>query len=98
MQGEAGRLLQIGWIVEQHPLNDRQRKRSVRDQLIVKLSEAKARAFCVAITAEQSHDLPLPCHVADLLRRIRSGAGGFAGGSLAIESAAVHEIFNRLVE
>src|SRR5437762_11472551 len=65
------RSFQIGGIVEQDPLLDRERQRSVGDEIVVELPEPEARSFGVAIAAEKSHDLPLADHVADLLRRDR---------------------------
>src|SRR5437870_1142871 len=98
MQFQSRRRLEIRWIIEQDPLMDRYRKRSAGDQIVVKLAETKGGTFRVAITTEESHDLPFAGDVADLLRRIDGCAGRFAGRRFAIESAAFHEVFDRLIE
>src|SRR5438270_391067 len=98
MQREARRLLEIRWIVQHDPLDDRNRKRAARDEIIVKLSEAEGGAFRFAIAAEELHDLPFADDIADLLRGIGSSAGSFAGRRFAIESAALHEVLHRLIE
>src|SRR5437867_13316189 len=64
----------------------------------MKLTKAEARAFRIAVLAEQAHDLPLPRHIADLLRRIGSRSRGFARCRLTIETAPFHEVLDRLIE
>src|SRR6266513_4603994 len=98
MQCQAGCLLQIRRIVKQYPLSNRDRQRSVRDQVVVKLSEAEARAFRIAVAAEELHDLPFADHVADLLRWIGGRARSFTGRRFAIESAALHEMPDGSIE
>src|SRR5581483_1138260 len=70
VQRQAGCPLQVRRIVEQDPFEHRNRQRTVGDQIVVELTEAELRSFDIAIAAEQPHDLPLSCHVADLLRWI----------------------------
>src|SRR6185295_1981816 len=87
-----------GRIIEHEPLDNRQRQASVADQLIVKRTQAKSGSLPVAIAPQQAHDLPLPHHVPDLLRRLRRGSGCLAFRGLAIESSSLHEVPDRLLE
>ena len=85
-------------IVEEEPFEHRKRQAAVRQQRVVEGAEPEVVAVAVAVLAEQAHDLPLPDHVGDLLRRARGGAGGFAFRRLAVEPAGLHEVLHRLLE
>ena len=51
MQSQAGRRLEIGGIIQNNPLDDRHRQRTVCDQVVMKLAESEGGAFGVAVAA-----------------------------------------------
>src|SRR5438132_2469070 len=56
-------------IIEQDPLNNRQRQAAILNQIVMKLAEPEIFARLVAITPEQIHDLPFADDEADFLVR-----------------------------
>src|SRR6266404_494417 len=92
------RLINRRSIIQQNPLDNRQRQAAILDQVVVKLAEAEVLARSVAILSQQSHNLPLAGHVINLLRRTGGRAGRFTFGGFAIQAARLHEIFHGLLE
>jgi len=65
---------------------------------MVELPKVEVFALSVFVTAEEIHDLPFAGDVADFLRGTRSCPCRFALGRFAVQSAGIHEIFDRLLE
>ena len=63
------RLIQRRPIIQHNPLNNRQWQTAVLDQVIMKLAQPEIFALFIFVAAEQIHDLPFACDVADFLRR-----------------------------
>src|ERR1043166_8771251 len=92
------RFLQRSRIVEQNPFDYRNWQAAILDEVIMKLPQSETFALPVFVAAEQIHDLPFADYVADFLCRTRRCPGSFAFRCFAIQSAGVHEIFDRLLK
>src|SRR5262245_18830464 len=84
-------LIERGGVIQQDPLDNRNRETAILDQIVVELAKAKVRAHFVVIFAEQIHDLPFAGHIPNLLRRLSGSAGRFSFRRFAIESAPLHK-------